>query len=66
MEALVRERVWLVMAQDKGPDDAEPVSYVVGVYGTQTSADSAKRRHEEMRDPRLRGVTYVQAEEVRP
>lgn len=58
--------VYLVMAQDKGPDDAEAVSYVVGVYATRESAESARRRHEDMRDPQTHGISYIDEQQVRP
>lgn len=62
----VKQTVYVVMAQDKGPDDAESVSYIVGIYGTKASAESARRRHADMMPEGVSGFAYVDAQEVRP
>lgn len=60
-------KVYVVRAQDRDQYNATPVEYVVGVYRTRTSAQSAARRNDELRPPSVeKRFSFVEEQELRP
>lgn len=60
-------KVYVVRAQDRDEYNATPVEYVVGVYATKASAQSAARRNDEMRPLGVeRRFSFVEEQELRP
>lgn len=60
-------KVYVVRAQDRDQYNATPIEYLVGVYATKASAQSAAKRNDEMRPLGVeKRFSFVEEQELRP